>query len=187
MGDQMKTKAIITAIAMLSLLFITSCGGTEETADQTAEQEAASETDETSDLTVAAADEPAELSEQVYMLYEDGLIRATAVVQEVDAPEEQLSQLESLREELITKLVVLGKKITELDEEEKTKFQNDLRMKVGGVDAELYKSYQETLQQVWDNEELRRLFRSFNIITQYSQFELLKKQEPEEAVRLGIE
>ena len=35
--------------------------------------------------------------------------------------------------------------------------------------------------------ELAALIGSFNIITQYSQFELIKKQEPAEAERLGIE
>ncbi len=38
-----------------------------------------------------------------------------------------------------------------------------------------------------ENYELSKNISSFNIIMQYAQFELVKKQAPDEAARLGIE
>ena len=49
------------------------------------------------------------------------------------------------------------------------------------VYMELYKSYAAT------DSEFGNLLASFNILTQYADFDLLRKQAPEEAARLGIE
>jgi hypothetical protein len=50
-----------------------------------------------------------------------------------------------------------------------------------------YATYGEAVTHYFDNKELHKLLTDFNIITQYADFELLKKQAPEEASRLGIE
>ena len=51
-----------------------------------------------------------------------------------------------------------------------------------------YKAYAKTTTfYTTEDAELGRHVQSFNIITQYAFFELLRKQEPAEAQRLGIQ
>jgi len=47
--------------------------------------------------------------------------------------------------------------------------------------VDIYNSYPE------DDLAFKNLLASFNILTQYADFDLLKQQAPEEAARLGIE
>ena len=59
--------------------------------------------------------------------------------------------------------------------------------KIAAIPADLFKEYQEGQSFYKDNPELYNLIGDFNTITQYAFFDLLKKQLPEEASRLGIQ
>jgi hypothetical protein len=98
-------------------------------------------------------------------------------------------QVESLKEEYIQKLVAYGQARQDFSTAEKQEVDSLLFMSISALSEEpwyeshmaLYKDYSS------GNLEFANLLASFNILTQYADFELLKQQEPEEADRLGIE
>ena len=102
--------------------------------------------------------------------------------------EEIKPALTEYKEECITKLVELGKTKEGFTDAEKAQVNSALRMKMAEVGSDMFTEYGNATNFYIDKDkETFDLFGSFNIITQYADFELLKKQEPEEAKRLGIE
>ena len=98
-------------------------------------------------------------------------------------------QVESLKEEYVQKLLEYGRQRLELSDAQKTQIDSLTFMGISALSVEpWYQSYM-TLYEHYStgNLEFSNLLASFNILTQYADFALLKQQEPEEAARLGIE
>ena len=76
-----------------------------------------------------------------------------------------------------------------MTEQERSTMQTNLMMGMNSFgNQDWYTAFKENQQYYFSkDQELHKIIMSFNIITQYAQFELLKKQEPEEAKRLGID
>ena len=74
-----------------------------------------------------------------------------------------------------------------LDEAGRKKVSSVIGMAFVMMPQDLFKEFSEgQMFYAKKDQDLGKLIGSFNIITQYCQFELLKKQEPKEAERLGI-
>ena len=97
-------------------------------------------------------------------------------------------EVEALHEETITQLVELGKIKETLDEGSKQKVDYDLFETMQSLSKEKYKQYSEAVKyyRSQDN-DFANFLSGFNIITQYADFGLLKKQKPEEFERLGLD
>lgn len=99
------------------------------------------------------------------------------------------SQVEQLKEEYITKLVDLGRQREVLTASDKaqTGLRTAAALEAAGDEA-WYASYKSLYEDYSSGDvEFANLLASFNIFTQYADFELLKQQAPEEAARLGVE
>ncbi|MBN1637996.1 MAG: hypothetical protein JW866_03455 [Ignavibacteriales bacterium] len=95
---------------------------------------------------------------------------------------------EELKEKYIDIYFQYGKKREKLSEEEKKKCNYEVVLTFYDYDKEKFDYITQRTKEFWESDyPLATLITEFNIMTQYSDFELLKKQKPEEAKRLGIE
>ena len=84
-------------------------------------------------------------------------------------------------------MVGMGKEREAMSVEDRAVVDRILSDKISGISTDLFKQYQDGQTFYKDDAELFNLIADFNIITQYANFDLLKKQLPEEAKRLGIQ
>jgi len=84
-------------------------------------------------------------------------------------------------------MVGLGREREALSAADRTTADRVLASRIAGVSPDLFKEYQAGQAFYKEDKELFDLIADFNIITQYANFDLLKKQLPEEAKRLGIQ
>ncbi|WP_338792528.1 hypothetical protein [Bernardetia sp. MNP-M8] len=98
------------------------------------------------------------------------------------------AQLQKWFDEYVAQFVELGKEKEALSAEEREKVDNNIMQEYFKLDQErhnaIYIKKHEELNE--KSEDTANLLLKFNIITQYSDFTLLKKQNPEEAERLGL-
>ncbi len=98
------------------------------------------------------------------------------------------SQLQKWFDEYVIQFVEMGKEKKALSDQEREKVDNDIMQEYFKLDQERHtaiyiKKHEELYQK---SEDAANLLLKFNIITQYSDFVLLKKQNPEEAKRVGV-
>lgn len=121
--------------------------------------------------------------------YVEGMQALVALLESRPDPASALPQVQALKEEYIQQFLVLGGQRKTLSEADRAQ-----------VDSILWRTLPELANEDWYGEydaawayyqgidlQLANLVASFNILTQYADFELLKKQSPEEAARLGIQ
>ncbi|WP_375562010.1 hypothetical protein ACE193_05525 [Bernardetia sp. OM2101] len=98
------------------------------------------------------------------------------------------SQLQKWFDEYVAQLVEMGKEKEALSTEEREKVDNDIMQEYFKLDQERHNAiYIKKHEELYEaSEDTANLLLKFNIITQYSDFALLKKQNPEEAERLGL-
>ncbi|MBN2682791.1 MAG: hypothetical protein JXR58_09810 [Bacteroidales bacterium] len=121
----------------------------------------------------------------------EDFIKSTKELEELllkDLPLDELRPaIKDLKEKYIKIFVAYGKQKEKLDAAERVKCDQVLWDVFTGADPkrlDVINSKASPIgQEDWD---LYQIIASMNIITQYSDFELLKKQSPEEAERLGI-
>lgn len=131
---------------------------------------------------------PQEISAAIVTIYHDAITEVAGAVK--DYPEAAGLQpvLAGLKNGYIWQLVELGKQREALSDEDKANVDLETRLHISRVPAEAYQTYSDAISHYFEiDQDVWKLLRSFNIITQYAFFELLKEQEPEEAQRLGIE
>ena len=99
------------------------------------------------------------------------------------------SQVEQLKESYVGKLVALGRLREALPDSDKARVSSGITTALDAfADEPWYTSYMEIYDSYSDGDlDFANLLASFNILTQYADFDLLKQQAPEEAARLGIE
>ena len=131
---------------------------------------------------------PEELGGEISDLYKRALVEVTDLTKESPAATDVQPKIVELKEKYIQELVELGRKREALEDEGKSKVDLTIRMALqNAYSATTYTAYTEAINVYLDNSKFYKLLADFNIITQYSNFDLLKQQEPEEAQRLGIE
>ncbi len=98
------------------------------------------------------------------------------------------AQLQKWFDEYVSQFIELGKEKEALSAEEREKVDNDIMQEYFKLDQERHQAvYIEKHEELYKiSEDTANLLLKFNIITQYSDFALLKKQNPEEAQRLVL-
>ena len=182
------TVRLVAVLPLGFLLLLSSCGGGGD--DDAAEPESPTAT------TAAEADTPteepvssADLGDSIGALYGEALADLNELLKERPAAAAVQADVAALKERYVQQLVELGRQKEALSAEDRATVDNRVRVAINSVPTDVFTPYSEALSyyQQAGGKELEDLIFSFNIITQYADFDLLKQQEPEEATRLGIE
>lgn len=131
---------------------------------------------------------PQELGDQIGAVYVEALEKVTQLVESKPPAAEVKSRVADLKEQYIQQLVALGKQREALSAADRSAATTRISLALERMSsASWYTTYSDAVQYYnGTDSELSEMLASFNIIGQYAQFELLKKQEPAEAERLGI-
>lgn len=177
------TKIFLPLLLSLALLFSACGGGGEENSEVARESgEQVADTPAKKELS------PTEIGDKVGDLYWNAMQDITELLKEKPDASTVTPQVEELKESYVRKLVELGKLREYLSDADKGMVDSKLSQKVYSANNQpWYATFNEVQMHYFSNKEFHKIVISFNIITQYAAFELLKKQEPEEAQRLGIE
>lgn len=170
-------------VAVMSTLTFGCGGGKEQSAPAEATEKSAPSKAEKSEKM-----SPAELGQKIADVYEKAMTDITDMLKDKPAVDEVQTKVEDLKETYVAKLVELGRMREALDASGKASVDSQLSIKMNSMYGQpVWDIYNEIHQHYFKNKELHKIIMSFNIITQYANFDLLKKQEPEEATRLGIQ
>ncbi len=180
---RVRSIVLVTAIAVAVLA---ACGGSEsESPSESPARESPSATSPSATSSVAEAED---LAEEVSQHYFDALDRLGAILDQDLQVDDLREEVGNLKDEYIALLLPYGYQREEMSDAERDKFGSTMNLamvlatppaldKLNVAVASLKGAGETSLA----NEVL-----SFNIITQYVFFELLKEQEPQEAERLSI-
>jgi hypothetical protein len=175
--QRMKVCNLFSGLLIITAISLSSCGGGSPSPEN-----------ESSDNEVKAKEmTPDEMGSAVSEIYVKAIADLTRLLQQNASAGEAVQEIETLKEKYVQELIAYGKMRESLEESERSKM--DLAIRLGLNDVyrdQVYTNYTESINQYLDNTGLYNLLSSFNILTQYANFELLKQQEPEEAERLGI-
>ena len=186
--------AVVPSLMMLSLASaVAGCGGGDDTgaattvaagSGETSETTAAGGSGETEDIATMGG---TALATATITAWNDCLDRLTSILEGMPDPATVQPQVEALKEEYIQKFVAYGRQQQTFDEMQLRLW----RIEHGINSPPAYAGYQTAanayIADASTPADFMDLLRDFNILTQYTDFELLKRQEPEEAARLGIE
>jgi hypothetical protein len=132
--------------------------------------------------------DPKELGEAIGKNYDEMFDKLIAVLESTDDIDKLKEDVAALKEEYIQIFVEYGKMREELDEADRPKVDSAVLSYNRNLDMDRFQKYSDLQQELSQQDyDLGKMVSSFNILTQYAFFELLKRQEPEEAERLGIE
>lgn len=134
----------------------------------------------------ASADPAATLGDKIGSSYVETLKQVVAMLNDKPPAADAKAMLADLKNWTIDLMVGLGREREALPPAERAKADMTLSRRLAGVPADLFKEYQAGQLAYQNDRDLFQLIADFNIITQYANFDLLKKQLPEEAKRLGI-
>lgn len=128
---------------------------------------------------------------EVYAVYEDSYNQLDALLGQMPAYEPKLKEdAKAIKALAIEKLIPYGKMRAEWSEADQKTSSDQLSVKIFNISrnpAWPRVNNEARIHYAKEDPELATLISSMNIVTQYAQFELLKKQEPVEAERLGIQ
>ncbi len=143
--------------------------------------------------TGARAADPTETADQVYQIYVDTMMQTNAALAGSPEPTEKLgAQLDAIKEASVTKLVALGHEIAAMSDGDRATVEGKVSSLVSSIHRnaetkDVYSDYQAVWKAyVGGDQEFFKKIKSLNILTQYAFFDLLRKQEPGEADRLGV-
>jgi soluble P-type ATPase len=134
-----------------------------------------------------APDDPASLGKTIAANHEAMMKELVTILDAKKTPEELRPAIQSLKEKYIKIHVASGKQREKLGEQERKKCDAELQSAMFGMKRDTLKKLQEVTAAIRkEDNDLANELASFNVLTQYAVFELLKKQLPKEAERLGI-
>jgi hypothetical protein len=172
--------AVLSIVAML----MAACGGASTPAPS------ATSTSSGGAQPTAAPKEltPKELGDQIGAVYVEALREVTKLLENKPAFAEATPKVKDLKEKYVQQLVELGKKREALNTSDRAQVDSAISLALMRIEKEAwYATYTEVSQYYFKQDvNFNTLIASFNIIGQYANFDLLKKQAPAEAQRLGI-
>jgi len=136
---------------------------------------------------VASGDPAENLGKKIGSSYIETLKQVVAMLNDKPPAADAKTMLADMKNWTIELMVNLGKEREALSTEDRATVDRVLSSRIAAVPADLFKEYQAGQLFYQNDRELFQLIADFNIITQYANFDLLKKQLPEEAKRLGIQ
>ncbi len=179
----MKKVLLISAIILALVFVAAACGKKEATPPEAAQGPAAA-----SPAMPAAAVDPAEnLGQKIGSSYIETLKQIVAMLNDKLPAADAKAMLTDMKNWTIELMVDLGREREALPEAGRATVDRVLSRRIMEVPADLFREYQAGQMHYKDDRELFQLIADFNIITQYANFDLLKKQLPKEAKRLGIQ
>lgn len=130
---------------------------------------------------------PQELGDKIGAVYVGSLEAVTKLLENKPDAATALPPVKELKEKTIQQLVELGKQREALGTADRASVDTAINLALMKISNEAwYKTYTDLSQYYFKEQDLQKVLASFNIIGQYANFDLLKKQEPAEAQRLGI-
>jgi len=131
--------------------------------------------------------DPAKIGDEVAQIYIQTFVETADLLKGSPPAEEIAKPIAELKEKQITRLVELGKKIEGMSAADKAVVQSKVSAAYRDPKfKEAFAVYSAERNKYIDDKELYANLKSFNILTQYAFFDLLRKQAPEEAERLGV-
>ena len=115
------------------------------------------------------------------------LTKVTALLEGMPDPATVQPQIEELKEEYVQRFVAYGRRHQTFDEEQLRLWRIEHGLNSPTAFADYQSIANAFIADASTPDDFVALLKDFSIITQYTDFELLKQQEPEEAARLGIE
>jgi hypothetical protein len=178
----MKRVLPVSAIILALVLVAAACGKKEASPPEAAQGPAAA-----APAVPAASGDPAEnLGQKIGSSYVETLKQVVAMLNDKPPAADARAMLTDMKNWTIELMVGLGREREALPEAGRATVDRVLSRRIMEVPADLFKEYQAGQMHYREDRELFQLIADFNIITQYANFDLLKKQLPEEAKRLGI-
>ena len=173
------------ALCACALLLLTACGGDDSGSNTatTAGGQSATTAAQPEEMT------PDEIADAVGATWADAIQELVALLESKPEASAIKSQVEQLKESYIGKLVALGRLREALSDSDRARVSSGITTALDGfADEPWFASYMDIYDGYSDGDlDFANLLASFNILTQYADFDLLKQQAPEEAARLGIE
>ena len=131
---------------------------------------------------------PEQLGAEIGDLYVRALSEVTDLLKATPEASGVRDRVQQLRESYITRLVALGRAREAMNAAQRATVDSIILQKISAIGSQSwYATYGQVQQYYMKDADFSKLVVSFNIIGQYANFDLLKKQEPAEAKRLGIE
>ena len=127
------------------------------------------------------------LGKKIGSSYIETLKQIVAILKDKPAAADARAMLSDMKAWTIELMVGLGREREALSIAERAEVDRVLGSRIAAVPSDLFKDYQAGQSFYQGDREIFNLIADFNIITQYANFDLLKKQLPEEARRLGIQ
>lgn len=163
------------AIIFLSFLLAGGCGG---------------EAENGTDIAVEQAEEPADpeaLGNRIADAYVEMYYELNELLSRELDPEQLWPELTDLKEEYISHFLEMGAVHEEMSDQQKAVVSSTTLSRFYNMDTEVLNSVNDAIirYRQLDN-DLANEISDFNILTQYTFWDLLREQEPEEAARLGI-
>jgi hypothetical protein len=119
----------------------------------------------------------------------EAMQRLVGLLEGTPRPDAVRADVEDLKEEYIQRFVAYGRQRLELNDAGQEEMRSLTAQGLSALSEEpWFESYMSLYEHYsMGDVEFSDLLASFNILTQYADFDLLKQQAPEEAARLGIE
>ena len=183
----------ITSRAVLAglmvVLLATGCGGDSEPDETTGTTavpiSTSAATTTTSGGTTSPQVTPSDLGDRIGDTYLAALEDVVALLAARPEGPDTLGAVAELKESYVQVLVELGREREALAPADRTEVDGTLRARAGDVPSDLFAEFQAAVADYYDiDSEVAELVASFNIITQYANFELLAQQDPDEAARV---
>lgn len=173
----MKSSPLLYLLCLAFLLPIMSCGQSGEEAESAGGDDAVVE-----DMS------PEGLADAIMTTYHEAIGDIVALTEGLPDGDSIYDEAVAMKEKYVQKFVVLGKQKAAMSDADRAAIDSKLRMGMSSFYRDpAFKAYMEaTNSYISTHRELQKVLADFNIITQYADFELLRKQAPEEAKRLGV-
>lgn len=140
----------------------------------------------------AMAADPDGVADRVFQIYVDTLDKSNALFEGTPPAAEIAGKFDALKEKAVTALVKLGHEISAMSAGDRARVESGVNASISRVLSKpRTKAIYEAYQKAWSayskaDPEFFQKVKSLNILTQYAFFDLLRKQEPDEADRLGV-
>jgi len=186
--------AVVLSFLLLSLgAAAVGCGDEDAETDTTAvaagsgeapETTAAGVGEETADIAKMGG---TELATATITAWNECLVKLTTLLEGMPDPATVQPQVEALKEEYIQRFVAYGRQHRTFDEEQLRLWRIEHGINSPPAFADYQTAANAYIADTSTPADFVDLLKDFSILTQYTDFGLLKQQEPEEAARLGIQ
>lgn len=130
---------------------------------------------------------PGDLGKKIGETYVSAMDELVAMTEGLPPVAEVKPKVDKLKEKYVGLLVGYGKKREALAADDKNRCDREIRPFMSKVAPQFSKLQTATTHYRKDNNDFANLVGSFNTITQYANFDLLRKQSPDEMKRLGLQ